>query len=57
MKYREAKRLHNEDEVILKKTGKPYTVIAARNYPDDKLVELEISNAHDYQTVSHKEVK
>ena len=59
MKYRDALKLHNEDEVIVKRTGKPYMVLSVNDYPEEKLAILTIvgMESNDYCTVNHREIR
>lgn len=54
MTYRQAKRLHNEDEVTVKKTGVVVTVISAEVFgPPHNAVKVETTGG----TYWHKEIR
>lgn len=56
MTFRQAKKLHNEDEVMVKETGEIVTVINA--YVEDKNVMIECCTYdRGYCTLTHKEIK
>lgn len=38
MSYQDAVKLHNEDEVIVKKTGKSVSVVTTETFPSSKSV-------------------
>ena len=52
MKKDDARKLHNEDEVIVKKTGQILRVV--EKYPHPKLIYLLLSDGYWY---NNKEVK
>lgn len=56
MTFRNAKKLHNEDEVVSKKTGEVLTVLSA--YVENKNVILECVGykGQGYQTLTHKQI-
>lgn len=56
MTFRNAKKLHNEDEVVSKKTGEVLTVLSA--YVENKNVILECVGykGQCYQTLTHKQI-
>lgn len=55
MTFRNAKKLHNEDEVCSKKTGEVLTVLSA--YVEGKNVILEcVDYENRYETYTHKQV-
>lgn len=52
MTYRDAKRLHNEDEVTLKNTGEVMKVVETTI--TEKMVYVMLEDGNEY---SHKEIK
>lgn len=54
MKYRDAKKLHNEDEVISKKTGRLLTVISVKVDDINKDVFILCQDGNTYH---HKDIK
>lgn len=52
MRYQDAKKLHNEDEIIIKKTGKVLSVITVEVLP--KHVNVLCTDGHVYH---HTEIK
>lgn len=52
MRFKDAKKLHNEDEVLIKKTGEILTVIEVMHEP--KQVNVLLSDGLWY---NHKDVK
>jgi hypothetical protein len=62
MRYRDAKKLHNEDEVIFKATGESLKVLSIKPiHPDNKairLIDIEVSGPKwGYRWVTHLEVR
>jgi predicted double-glycine peptidase len=56
MTFQKAKKLHNEDEVILKQTGEVLTVTSA--WVEDKTVHLEcVDYENSYYKLTHKQVQ
>ena len=55
MTFRNAKKLHNEDEVILKKTGEVLMVKSA--WVENKTVMLEcVDYENHFDTYTHKQI-
>lgn len=54
MTYIQAKKLHNEDEVISKKTGKSLYVLCVEVYEETKNVFVYCDDGHSYH---HTEIK
>lgn len=54
MQYRYAKKLHNEDEVTIKKTGEIRTVIETVDYFKEKFVLITLNDGNTYH---HTEIK
>ncbi len=51
MRYRNAKKLHNEDEVILKRTGRSLYVIEIEVHEKDALIHCDDGNVHHHTEV------
>lgn len=54
MTYRDAKKLHNEDEVIRKSDGAVLRVVAVDDYPKVKTISILCDDGNAYH---HREVK
>ncbi len=59
MSYRNAAKLHNRDEVILKRTGEVgYVLDVIGSEASDRILIIEaVFPASGYQQVSHREVR
>ena len=55
MKYVDARKLHNEDEVTVKETGEVLTVIDA--YQPDENVKVILVECDDGNTYHHRDIK
>ena len=56
MNYKNAKKLHNNDEVILKKNGEIVTVINTE-YDEKNVYIYVMTNDTGYTKLHHKEIK
>lgn len=57
MTFRNAKRLHNEDEVTIKRTGDVVRVLNAYVIDDPLFTKCVVIEADDGHTYTHTEVK
>lgn len=57
MRFRDAKKLHNEDEVTVKKTGEVRTVLKAYVIDDPLFAKAVIVECDDGNSYHHTEVR
>lgn len=57
MTFRNAQKLHNEDEVIVKKTGKILRVLNAYTVDDPMFTKCVLIECEDGNTYHHTEMK
>ncbi|MDF2880208.1 MAG: hypothetical protein K0R54_765 [Clostridiaceae bacterium] len=55
MDYKNAKKLHNNDEIIVKETGEVTKVITTETYDKDVYV-YAVTNDNGYTKLHHKEI-
>lgn len=56
MKRREALKLHNRDEVIIKVTGEAVKIIEVRSI-NLHVVEVEVETGDGHRVLTHKEIR
>ena len=57
MRFRDAKKLHNEDEVTIKRTGEVRTVLSAYVIDDPMFAKAVIVECDDGNSYHHTEVR
>lgn len=59
MTFRQAKKLHNGDEVIEKRTGRILRVLSVYvRKDDDKMINIEtVDSENGYHVMSHKQIQ